>query len=175
MLFHPAILRLQSTIREYRALLLVLVLTLLLVQPTLGRAENSAPYSGTVTLETGKPFNAYVKSFRKAIKANGFNVVGVACAKCAIKSRFNEKVAGNRVFMFFRPDYARRMLQASIAAGIEAPLRAYVTETPDGTAKLTYRLPSHVFGAYDVTALTKMGEELDDRVAKLVEDAANGA
>lgn len=132
MLFHPAILRLQSTIRERRALLPVLVLTLLLIQPTLGRAENSAPYSGTVTLETGKPFKAYVKSFRKAIKANGFNVVGVACANCAIKSRFNEKVAGNRVFMFFRPNYARRMLQASLAAGIEAPATSRLC---DGNAR----------------------------------------
>ena len=153
----------------------LIIMSALFLTSLSARAEISAPYSGTVTQETETPFKAYVKSFRKAIKANGFNVVGVAYANCAIKSRFNEKVAGNRVFMFFRPDYARRMLQASIAAGIEAPLRAYVTETPDGTAKLTYRLPSHVFGAYDVPALTKMGEELDDRVAKLVEDAANGA
>ena len=52
--------------------------------------------------------------------------------------------------MVFRPDYAVRMLKASEAAGIEAPLRLYLTERPDGRARLTYRLPSHIFGVYEV-------------------------
>ena len=73
--------------------------------------------------------------------------------------------------MIYRPDFAVRMLKASEAAGIEAPLRLYVTERPDGTARLTYRLPSHVFGAYHVAALDAMGKELDVIVAKIVADA----
>ena len=81
-------------------------------------------------------------------------------------------IPGNRVFLFFRPDYAVRMLAASTAAGIEAPIRVYVTETRGHTAQVTYRLPSHVFGAYQVTALTEMGKELDGRVAKIIADAS---
>jgi len=65
------------------------------------------------------------------------------------------------------------MLKASVAAGIEAPLRLYLTENADGTARLTYRLPSHTFGAYDVPALDVMARELDRIVAKIVADAAN--
>ncbi len=61
------------------------------------------------------------------------------------------------------------MLAASTAAGIEAPIRIYVTE---GTATVTYRLPSHVFGAYDVPALTELGGELDVLVDKVLADAA---
>jgi len=74
--------------------------------------------------------------------------------------------------MIFHPRFAVRMLKASVAAGIEAPLRLYLTENVDGTARLTYRLPSHVFGAYDVPALDVMGRELDRIVAKIVADAA---
>ena len=155
-----------------RALFLVLALVLVWTPAT---AENPTPYSGTQVLDTGRPFKPYVASLRDAVKSNGFNMVGLACANCAIKSKFGETIAGNRVFLFFRPDFARRMLAASTAAGIEAPIRVYVTETESGTATVTYRLPSHVFGAYEVPALTAMGEELDALVAQVLADAAAGA
>lgn len=124
-------------------------------------AENPAPYPGTVTVETGRPFGPFADAFAKAIAGNGFNVVGIACANCAIKAAFGETVTGNRVFLFFKPAYARRMLSASVAAGIEAPIRVYATEAADGSAHVTYRLPSAVFGAYGVPALAELGRELD--------------
>lgn len=161
-----------------RALLLVLLLALAipglsilgLAPPAL--AENRTPYSGTVTVETEEPFMPYVAALREAIPANGFNIVGLACANCAIQGTFKEIVPGNRVFLFFRPDYARRMLRASPAAGIEAPIRLYVTEESDGSALVTYRLPSHVFGAYEVEDLTAMGRELDADVEAILQTAA---
>jgi len=135
-------------------------------------AENATPYSGTQVIDTGKPFAAYVDALRDVIKESGFVIVGLACANCAIKSRFGEEVPGNRVFLFFRPEYAKRMLEASTAAGIEAPIRVYVTEAADGSATVTYRLPSHVFGAYEVEALTEMGHDLDRDVAQILAQAA---
>ncbi|MEQ9332632.1 DUF302 domain-containing protein [Thalassobaculum sp.] len=146
---------------------------LLCVAPA--RAENPAPHPGTVTVDTGKPFEPFVEAFAKAITANGFNVVGIACANCAIKGVFGETVPGNRVFLFFKPAYARRMLAASVAAGIEAPIRVYATEAADGTARVTYRQPSAVFGAYEVPDLTAMGRELDEHVARMVADARAGS
>lgn len=139
------------------------------------QAENPTPYPGTVTVETGKPFEPFVDAFGKAITANGFNVVGIACANCAIKGAFGETVPGNRVFLFFKPAYARRMLAASIAAGIEAPIRVYATEAADGTAHVTWRRPSAVFGAYEVPDLAAMGRELDDHVERIVADAKAGS
>jgi len=139
------------------------------------RAENPAPYPDTVMVETGKPFEPFVEAFAKAITANGFNVVGIACANCAIKGVFGETVPGNRVFLFFKPAYARRIIAASVAAGIEAPIRVYATEAADGTAHVTYRKPSGVFGAYEVPDLTAMGRELDDHVARMVADARAGS
>lgn len=138
-------------------------------------AENAAPYSGTRVIETGKPFEPYVEALTAAIKGNTFAIIGIACANCAIKAVFDETIPGNRVFLFFRPDFARRMLAASTAAGIEAPIRLYVTEGADGTATVTHRLPSAVFGAYEVPALDAMGAELDGLVDKVLADAAAGS
>lgn len=133
-------------------------------------AEVEKPYSGTVTVETGKPFAPFVKSLSAAVKQHGFNMVGLACATCAARS-LGVTVPGNRVFLFFKPAYAVRMLEASTAAGIEAPIRLYVTETPAGKAHVTYRLPSHVFGAYKVPALDKLGAELDADVEAILDSA----
>jgi len=130
-------------------------------------AEVRAPYSGTETVATGKPFIPFVKALSGAIKARGFNIVGIACATCAAKSQ-GVTVPGNRVFFFFKPAYAVRMLAASEAAGIEAPIRVYVTEAGDGTAEVTYRLPSHVFDAYEVPALDVLGAELDADVEAII-------
>lgn len=158
-------------------LLAVLAITLLIsgTAPIEARAESPTPYSGTQSFDTGVVFKPFVGAMPNAIKGNGFAIIGIACANCAIKSKFKEIIPGNRVFLFFRPDYARRMLQASTAAGIEAPIRLYVTETPAGTAQVTYRLPSHVFGAYEVAELTAMGKELDTRVAAIIADALKAA
>lgn len=147
----------------------------LLLASAPARAENPAPYPGTVTVETGKPFVPFVEAFAKSIAANGFNVVGIACANCAIKAAFDETVPGNRVFLFFKPAYARRMLAASVASGIEAPIRVYATEATDGTARVTYRLPSAVFGAYQVPALAELGRELDADVDRILADAKAGS
>ena len=40
------------------------------------------------------------------------------------------------------------MLAASVPAGIEAPIRFYLTENADGTATLSYRRPGVVFAPY---------------------------
>ena len=134
------------------------------------KAENPAPYSGTKVIETGQPFDAFIKNLTAAIKANKMGIVGNACATCGAK-RIGVTIPGNRVIMIFNPHFAVRMLKASEAAGIEAPVRLYVTEHPNGKARLTYRLPSHLFGAYKVPALDKMGKELDAIFARIVKQA----
>lgn len=149
-------------------IILVCCLGLLLALPA--RAENSAPYSGMRTVETGQAFAAYVDSLKKAIRGNRMGVVAHACATCGAKA-IGVTIPGNHVVMIFHPRFAVRMLKASAAAGIEAPLRLYLTEKSDGTARLTYRLASHTFGAYQVPALDEMAKELDGIIAKIVADA----
>ena len=65
------------------------------------------------------------------------------------------------VIAVYRNDFAVRMLEASVPAGIEAPIRFYVTENPDGTASLTYRRPSTVFAPCGSADLDAMAKELD--------------
>jgi uncharacterized protein (DUF302 family) len=84
------------------------------------------------------------------------------------------KIPGNAVLMVFRNDYAIRMLQASVAAGFEAPIRLYVTENGGGSATLTYRKPSAVFRPYGNEALDKMAIELDAVFDKIASDAVHG-
>jgi uncharacterized protein (DUF302 family) len=124
------------------------------------QAGKPAPYSGTIHVKTAQPFSAYLGRLKKAIRANKLGIVAEACATCGA-SAIGVTIPGNRVIMVFAPKFAVRMLKASEAAGIEAPLRLYVTEQSDGSANLTYRLPSHVFAPYGVKALDRMASELD--------------
>ena len=133
-------------------------------------AQNDMPYPGTRTLETGKPFETYVEDLKAAIAANRMGVVAQASATRGAAS-IGKTIAGNAVIMVFRPDFAVRMLEASVPAGIEAPIRFYVTEEADGSAKLTYRTPSAVFAPYEVGALDEMATELDLIFEQIVGDS----
>ncbi|MDA1090251.1 MAG: DUF302 domain-containing protein [Proteobacteria bacterium] len=149
---------------------LVLLSCLIAILTLPVQAENPTPYSGTKMIETGQPFDAFIKRLTTAIRDNKMGIVGDACATCGAKG-IGVTIPGNRVLMIFSPHFAVRMLKASEAAGIEAPLRLYITEQPDGKARLTYRLPSHVFGVYKVPSLDTMTKELDEIIARIVKQA----
>ncbi len=74
-------------------------------------------------------------------------VVTRASATLGAKS-LGTTIPGNMVVGVTRPDFAIRMLEASVPAGIEAPIRFYITENEDGTATLGYKTPSAVFAPY---------------------------
>ena len=82
-------------------------------------------------------------------------------------------IAGNAVIMVYGPKFAVRMLDASIHAGIEAPLVMYVTENAGGGATLTYRQPSEVFKPYGSAKLDAMATELDAAFAAITKHALN--
>lgn len=143
---------------------------LLLALPAL--AENPTPYPGTIVIRTGQPFAAFVERLRSSIDEHGMGIVAEACATCGA-AKIGVTIPGNRVIMIYRPDFAVRMLEASEAAGIEAPLRLYVTENEDGSANLTYRQPSHVFAPYETPELDSIARELDGIVANVVATATD--
>ncbi len=117
----------------------------LLVPPVSAIAGNPVPYADTQIISTNQTFEDLWSNLESAVKANRMGIVGRASASMGDKSQGFE-IPGNTVLMMFRNDFARRMLAASVPAGIEAPLRFHVTENADGTATLTYRLPSSVSG-----------------------------
>jgi uncharacterized protein (DUF302 family) len=132
-----------------------------------------APLPGTVTLKTAHKFDALVARVEKSVADNKMGLVAQASASRGAAAR-GVKIPGNAVLMVFRNDYAVRMLAASVPAGIEAPLRIYVTENADGGASITYRRPGAVFAPYGGGELERMARELDPIFEKIVKDAAGG-
>lgn len=132
------------------------------------------PREGWAVHATGKSFGALVSSVRAAVGAAPIAIVTQASASDGARMQSHE-IAGNRVFGLYRNDYARRMLASSVAAGIEAPIRMYVTENADGTATLSYKRPSAVFAPYfdeGGAALRELADELDAIFADIAHAAA---
>jgi uncharacterized protein (DUF302 family) len=62
-----------------------------------------------------------------------------------------------------------------VTAGIEAPIRIYVTENSDHTATLSYKKPTAVFASYTDEGkhvLKELAAELDDIFKRIAELAA---
>jgi len=106
--------------------------------------------------------DALVDRVKASVKSEGMLLVTQASASDG--ARMNGfTIPGNRVLGVYRNDYARRMLETSVAAGIEAPIRFYVTENPDQTATLSWKTPSHVFAPY----FGEGGPELEELATEL--------
>lgn len=136
-------------------------------------ADRSDPFAGTVTIKTNHGFDTLASRVEKAIADHKMGLVAQASASRGAAAR-GVKIPGNLVLMVFRNDYAVRMLNASVPAGIEAPLRLYITENTGGTASLSYRTPGTVFAPYGSKALDEMAKELDGIFQSIVRDAAKG-
>ncbi len=124
-----------------------------------------------VVVNTGQPFAPFAEKLRSAAIGNGMGIVAEACAHCGAKAVLDMEIPGNRVVMIFHPRYAVRLLEANVDAGIEAPLRLYLTERPDGTARLSYERPSRTFAGYGGKGLAELAAELDDVVDRIVRQA----
>ncbi len=79
------------------------------------------PYGGVNVTATPHPFGVLVERLDAAVKANGMFVVTRASASAGAQRR-GVTIPGNMVIGVYRNDFAVRMLEACIAAGIEAPL-----------------------------------------------------
>lgn len=110
-------------------------------------AQALEPRDGWVIHDTTKDFDALVEAVRAAVEKAPIAIVTQASASDGARGQ-GITIPGNRIFGLYRNDYARRMLAASVAAGIEAPIRLYVTEDADGTATLSYKTPTSVFAPY---------------------------
>lgn len=157
----------MTTIRPF-ALAALLCFTIHAAQ-----AQDAGP-PGIRVVTSKLGFDALVQAVEAAVEKNKMGLVASASASRGASGR-GVQIPGNTVLMVFRNDYAVRMLEASVAAGIEAPIRLYVTENADGTASLRYRTPSAVFAPYENAKLDQMAkEELDPLFERIVRDALAG-
>ena len=149
------------------------VLIFLAALPFSTFAHNPTPYPGTKVIKTAHSYDALVQRLNDAVSNNKMGVVARASATVGAK-KIGVTIPGNMVVMVYHPKYAVRMLNASVPAGIEAPIRYYITENDDGTATLTYRTPSSVFNPYQNAELDEMAKELDVIFDKIASDAVGG-
>lgn len=136
-------------------------------------AKTSLAREGWVTHKTKMTFQELNGRLNDAIKANGMRRVTGASASAGAKGR-GITIPGNRIVGVYRNDFALRMLEASLAAGIEAPIRYYVTEGTDKNATLSYKTPTTVFSPYfedGGDALKALAKELDELFAKIADEA----
>ncbi|WP_205520507.1 DUF302 domain-containing protein [Tropicibacter sp. Alg240-R139] len=147
------------------------VFSILLALPTW--AGDLQPRDGWAVHPTTQTFETLIKSVKSAVKSNGLIVVTQASPTKAAANR-GITIPGNRVIGVFNNDFAVRVLETSTAALIEAPIRLYVTENADGTATLSYKLPSHVMASYSDEggeALAAIAQELDARFLAITQAA----
>ncbi len=144
--------------------------------PLIAVASDLEGRPGFRVIETDFAFKDLVDRLKTSIKAEKMGLVTQASASAGAKGQ-GIVIPGNRVMGVYRNDYARRMLDASIAAGIEAPIRFYVTENPDKTATLSWKTPSHVFAPYmneGGAELQTLAKELDGVFEAIAVGAVKG-
>jgi len=154
----------------YRAFVAVTALSIAMSPATAGTIR---PQNGWVVMDTPYPFLTLVNRLEAAVKAEHMSLVTAASASEGAKTA-GFQIPGNRVVGVFRNDFARRMLDASVSAGIEAPIRFYVTENPDHTATLSYKKPTPVFAPYaeeGKDALKAVANELDEIFERIAAQA----
>ncbi|MGF1561496.1 MAG: DUF302 domain-containing protein [Geminicoccaceae bacterium] len=128
---------------------------------------------GWVIMPSAHDYATLVERTNKAVEDSPINIVTRASATVGAKS-LGKTIPGNMVIGVYGPQFAVRMLDASVQAGIEAPLRLYLTENDDGTASLSYRTATHVFEPYfddGGEALQSLASDLDG----VLESIANQA
>jgi uncharacterized protein (DUF302 family) len=137
-------------------------------------AELPAALPGWVIEPTRHSYAELVERVDAAVAESPLNVVTRASATVGAKS-LGQKIPGNLVVGVFAPQFAIRLLDASVAAGIEAPLRLYITENPDGTATLSYKTAAHVLAPYaneGGQTLAVLTRELDTILEQIAARAA---
>jgi len=157
-----------------RSKLVALLLAIaLILTGTLAMPQNLSPYPGTNIIKTSHGYKALFQRLGKAIKKNKGSLVNRASAALGAKRVLDLSIPGNMVIGVYHPRFAVRVLKASIPAGIEAPIRFYITENTDKTASLTYRTPSSISTPYESSDLDAMARELNSILASIARDAAN--
>ena len=144
-----------------------LILLALFLASTAAQADPKAR-EGWKVHPTPYAYKELIDRVKAATKANKMGVVTQAGPTGAAKNR-GITIPGNRVIGVFNNKFAVEMLAASESAMIEAPVRFYVTEQPDGTATLSYKTPSLVFAPYanDSPEVMKIAERLDQVFAAI--------
>lgn len=131
---------------------------------------------GWVVKKSDMSYDELVDAVKQSAEDNEMGPVTEAGPTEAAADR-DIKIPGNRVIGVFNNKYAVRILKASTAAMIEAPIIMYVTENKDDTATLSYKKPTHVYEPYmdeGGQELKEAAQDLNKEFAKVANDALDG-
>jgi uncharacterized protein (DUF302 family) len=147
-----------------------LLALLLFAQPAWAELE---PRSGWEVHNTAYSYKDLIGRLDQAVKDHKMGLVSRASATVGAQKVLDKTIPGNMVVGVYHPRFAVRMLEASAPAGIEAPIRFYITENEDGTATLSYKTPSLVFAPYSDgnEPLIQLAAELDEIFAGIAKQA----
>lgn len=134
-------------------------------------AVHAATLPEAATVIAPRGFDETVARVEQAVEAHALVHIATASASRAAAAR-GIIIPGNAVVLAFNNVYAVRLLKASVAAGIEAPMRVYVTANADGTTTIAYRKPSALLRPYGDNGLAALGRELDALFAEIAADAS---
>jgi uncharacterized protein (DUF302 family) len=154
---------------QLRLALVLILVAVALIRPSVAfadddEAEAVGPYPGTVSIASSYSLPDAVHRLEKAVRANGMTLVQT------VNSGGRGQTAVS-VILVSSSDYWGRILKANQLAGMEMPIRIYVTDTGNHTAAVIYRAPSSIFALYDSPDLDKIAIDLDQVFAKIVDDA----
>lgn len=150
--------------------LIALCLVMLSTTPVIA-ADTVPNRAGWIVHSTEMTYEDLTARMKPAIKRQKMGLVTQAGPTGVAKKR-GITIPGSKVFGVFNNDFAVRAIRTSISAMIEAPIRMYVTENPDGTATLSYKTPTHVFSPYfdeggaDLRAIAGELDTIFERIAK---------
>ena len=145
----------------------VLVSALVVISTGSGAVEN-----GTRVVVSDYNYWTLISRLEAAIKKHKLRVVTRASVRGAARQR-KLGIPGNMVIGAFNDKYAARVMKANVAAGIETPIRFYITREENAkTTTLWFRRPSWVLSQYDRNgAMQAVAVELDAVMEKIVRDA----
>ena len=104
-----------------RSKLLVFLVALALAAPA--GLTRAAELPGWKVAKTPHGYQDLIKRLDQAVKDNKMGLLTRASATLGAKKMLDKTIPGNMVVGVYRPDFAVRMLEASVPAGIEAPIR----------------------------------------------------
>jgi uncharacterized protein (DUF302 family) len=152
-----------------RLVFAVLLLAVLSALPSAGRAVEN----GTRVIVSDHSYWALITRLEAAIRKQKLRILTRASVRGAARQR-KLKIPANMVIGAFSEDYTARILRANVAAGIEAPIRFYITRGQDDkTTTLWYRRPSWVLAPYDNGSgdMRTLATELDGVMETIVKQA----
>lgn len=155
-----------------RTLLMMMTVFAVSAGSAFAGTEKSLKRAGWITHETNIPYADLYPRLKAALEKSDLRHITTASASAGAKGR-GVTIPGNRVVGVYNNLFAVRMLEASIAAGMEAPIRFYLTERADGGSNLSYKTPTFAFTPYFEEGgkpLKDMAKELDDLFAKVAAD-----